>query len=525
MKVLTDADLIKESRESSKNMVDKMESSTKRSSASGYQKSKQGQITKAKENSRRKTNLSSQINVRNSKCEANLKRKSSNQDSCSRSRKRRPDSVKVVGKGVQKQTQTKKPKADFKDPLKTEVKMESKWSLGSKNLAAKGVSSTQFKLLLTNSCSVPVVPVEVMSSSGQRQLGAVLSFNKLDPPLCTVTKRMTSSNDKELLTSLPDDQNVHDNVDKTDQNQSKQSDAEVNPTSRRIENSNEIATRSEGTVEGEGEETCVSNILHDQYVRLSPSQEQDIERQDSNKITQTEEVVEALDDFDGERNNNESVASEEQQNTGTQEAQLVNVPLKRSARISERREYILHSQPKSAKLGHKKSSVESNVLEEVESVFGQDNAVLKSSGSLISNQPTEGSTPTNQNSHKQKNSASSTKYTQRMTWKLQPQMTPADNINPVSVGDIVWGKVHGHPWWPGRVLAISGIRNEESNNPWDRDAHVSWFGSNTSSIMHIHSLQLFLPNFAKRHKKQKKGYYRVAVRQAQEALMALNGTD
>ena len=112
-----------------------------------------------------------------------------------------------------------------------------------------------------------------------------------------------------------------------------------------------------------------------------------------------------------------------------------------------------------------------------------------------------------------------------MTWKLQPQMTPADNINPVSVGDIVWGKVHGHPWWPGRVLAISGIRNEESNNPWDRDAHVSWFGSNTSSIMHIHSLQLFLPNFAKRHKKQKKGYYRVAVRQAQEALTALNGTD
>jgi len=42
--------------------------------------------------------------------------------------------------------------------------------------------------------------------------------------------------------------------------------------------------------------------------------------------------------------------------------------------------------------------------------------------------------------------------------------------------------------------------------------------------MHLHALQLFLPNFAKRHKRNKKGFYRVAVRQAQEALQAMSGT-
>ena len=261
-----------------------MESPTKRPSASGNQKSKQGQILKAKENSRKKTDLSSQINLKNSKFEANLKRKSSNQDSHSRSRKKRPDSVKVVGKGVQKQTQAKKLKADLKNPMKTELKMGGEWSLGSKNLAAKAVSPTQFKFILTKSCSVPVVPVDIASSTGQRQLGAVVSFNKLDSPLSMLTKRVTSTNGIELFTSSTD-QNVHYNVDETDQNKSKQPNAGTNSTTTKIENSSGTKTSSEGAV-GE-EETCVSNILNVHYVRLPPTQEQDIERQDNTMVTQT----------------------------------------------------------------------------------------------------------------------------------------------------------------------------------------------------------------------------------------------
>lgn len=89
----------------------------------------------------------------------------------------------------------------------------------------------------------------------------------------------------------------------------------------------------------------------------------------------------------------------------------------------------------------------------------------------------------------------------------------------VSVGNVVWGKVHGHPWWPGRVLAVSG--NIGEGDDIIQHAHVTWFGSNTSSIMPVNELQHFLANFKRRYKKAKKGCYRKAVKQAQEMLQIM----
>jgi hypothetical protein len=89
----------------------------------------------------------------------------------------------------------------------------------------------------------------------------------------------------------------------------------------------------------------------------------------------------------------------------------------------------------------------------------------------------------------------------------------------VSVGNIVWGKVHGHPWWPGRVLAVSGNFGEGSETT--NHAHVTWFGSNTSSIMPVNELQHFVANFSRRHKKAKRGGYRKAVKQAQDMLQIM----
>ena len=93
----------------------------------------------------------------------------------------------------------------------------------------------------------------------------------------------------------------------------------------------------------------------------------------------------------------------------------------------------------------------------------------------------------------------------------------------ISVGDIVWGKVHGHPWWPGRVLAVSG--NTGGTGLVSRDAHVAWFGSNTSSIMAAHELAAFTANFKKRFRRNKRGPYRTAVHEAQEAAKALEGVN
>lgn len=55
----------------------------------------------------------------------------------------------------------------------------------------------------------------------------------------------------------------------------------------------------------------------------------------------------------------------------------------------------------------------------------------------------------------------------------------------VSPGDIVWGKVVGFPWWPGRVLSVTQSLH----------AHVAWYASTTSSLMPCDSLRPFLEDY------------------------------
>uniref|UniRef100_A0AAR5Q3I1 PWWP domain-containing protein n=1 Tax=Dendroctonus ponderosae TaxID=77166 RepID=A0AAR5Q3I1_DENPD len=76
------------------------------------------------------------------------------------------------------------------------------------------------------------------------------------------------------------------------------------------------------------------------------------------------------------------------------------------------------------------------------------------------------------------------------------------------VGDVVWGKIHGFPWWPGKILTIT---NCNSQGP---QAHVTWYGSSTSSLMQCDQLSHFLDNFKVRYNKKKKGPYKEAIKQA-----------
>lgn len=55
----------------------------------------------------------------------------------------------------------------------------------------------------------------------------------------------------------------------------------------------------------------------------------------------------------------------------------------------------------------------------------------------------------------------------------------------VSPGDIVWGKIIGFPWWPGRVRSVT---------PTSR-AYVEWYASTTSSLMPCDSLSPFLEDY------------------------------
>ncbi|KAF7993123.1 hypothetical protein HCN44_005904 [Aphidius gifuensis] len=84
----------------------------------------------------------------------------------------------------------------------------------------------------------------------------------------------------------------------------------------------------------------------------------------------------------------------------------------------------------------------------------------------------------------------------------------------MDVGDVVWGKIHGFPWWPGKVLSIS-LPCKDDSTPPDAQAHVAWYGSSTCSLMSCDRLSPFLEMFKARYNKKKRGPYKEAIRQAQ----------
>ncbi|KAG7229871.1 hypothetical protein INR49_012395 [Caranx melampygus] len=91
----------------------------------------------------------------------------------------------------------------------------------------------------------------------------------------------------------------------------------------------------------------------------------------------------------------------------------------------------------------------------------------------------------------------------------------------VAVGDIVWGKIHGFPWWPARVLSISGTRKQETASceaQWPQ-AKVAWFGSPTTSQLSVAKLSPFRELFRSRFNRKKKGMYRRAILEAAKAKL------
>lgn len=57
------------------------------------------------------------------------------------------------------------------------------------------------------------------------------------------------------------------------------------------------------------------------------------------------------------------------------------------------------------------------------------------------------------------------------------------------VGDVVWGKILGFPWWPGKILTMTSCGGQGPQ------AHVAWYGSSTSSLMQCDQLSHYLDNF------------------------------
>ncbi|XP_063059837.1 PWWP domain-containing protein 2A isoform X2 [Engraulis encrasicolus] len=90
----------------------------------------------------------------------------------------------------------------------------------------------------------------------------------------------------------------------------------------------------------------------------------------------------------------------------------------------------------------------------------------------------------------------------------------------ICVGDIVWAKIYGFPWWPARIQAIQ-VSRKDNGLLVRQEARVAWFGSPTTSCLGLTQLAPFLENFQSRFNKKRKGLYRKAITEAAKAAKQL----
>ena len=83
----------------------------------------------------------------------------------------------------------------------------------------------------------------------------------------------------------------------------------------------------------------------------------------------------------------------------------------------------------------------------------------------------------------------------------------------IGIGDVVWGKIHGFPWWPGKIININ-VSQGDNGVVISHMAHIAWFGSSTMSNMPCDELFPFLEDYKLRFNKKKRGAYKIAIKQA-----------
>ncbi|MBN3286271.1 PWP2A protein, partial [Polyodon spathula] len=91
----------------------------------------------------------------------------------------------------------------------------------------------------------------------------------------------------------------------------------------------------------------------------------------------------------------------------------------------------------------------------------------------------------------------------------------------ICIGDIVWAKIYGFPWWPARILAIT-VSRKDNGLLVRQEARISWFGSPTTSFLALSQLSPFLESFQLRFNKKRKGLYRKAITEAAKAAKQLS---
>jgi len=84
------------------------------------------------------------------------------------------------------------------------------------------------------------------------------------------------------------------------------------------------------------------------------------------------------------------------------------------------------------------------------------------------------------------------------------------------VGDVVWGKAEGNPWWPGKVLNLMMIDEGTDRDDMRAHAQLSWYTSSTTTTIPCTEVKPFLECYEEQINKRKRGNYREAVKLATE---------
>ncbi|PIK48827.1 putative PWWP domain-containing protein 2A isoform X1 [Apostichopus japonicus] len=89
------------------------------------------------------------------------------------------------------------------------------------------------------------------------------------------------------------------------------------------------------------------------------------------------------------------------------------------------------------------------------------------------------------------------------------------------LGDIVWGKIIGFPWWPGRISQIV-VSRRDNGAVLQQEAQIRWLGATTISHMPLEKLYPFLPYFKERYNKKRRGVYKNAISEAMEEAKSVS---
>ncbi|XP_070595586.1 PWWP domain-containing protein 2A isoform X2 [Erythrolamprus reginae] len=166
----------------------------------------------------------------------------------------------------------------------------------------------------------------------------------------------------------------------------------------------------------------------------------------------------------------------------------------------------------------KSSNSECSTTESFDFPPGSMHAPSSSSSSSSSPSPSSSSSSSSSSSLKEEKKLSNSLKMKVFSKNVSKCVTPDGRT--ICVGDIVWAKIYGFPWWPARILTIT-VSRKDNGLLVRQEARISWFGSPTTSFLALSQLSPFLENFQSRFNKKRKGLYRKAITEAAKAAKQL----